>query len=140
MNRRRFESGVVLACIVILPTLVQAAPSAAQRTAATKIKNQINRAGQLYLANKYADAATGLREAQAGLEKLAGEADADFIKLLKPQYERLRKAHELLEFEGIKLPTLRPLGEGQPATPDTPTPEVTGVSFTKQIAPILVAS
>jgi len=139
MNKYRSCFGLIWTiCVLAFPTLTESAPTTAQKTTAAKVKNQINAAARLYVDGKYADAATELSEAQAGLEEVASEADAELIELLKPQYDRLRKAHELLEFEGIKLPTLRPLGEGKPATPDTPKPAATGVSFTKQVAPILV--
>lgn len=141
MIRQRVFTYLVLSAFSfgVVSTIAVAAPSAAQKTAATKIKNQIDQAGRNYLSGKYDEAASVLSEVQTDLEKLAGEADAELIRLLTPQYDRLRKAHELLEFEGIKLPALRPLGEGRPATPDTPVPTTTGVSFTTAVAPILVS-
>jgi hypothetical protein len=75
------------------------------------------------------------------LARAAEPGDAELIAALAPAHARLQKAHTLFAAKGVALPPLPPLGGD---APDEAAAEESGgssgaISFTKQVAPILVA-
>lgn len=106
-------------------------PTAKQKRAIKSIGKTIDRAGRLFKSEKLGAAAEKISQAQKQLASLAKGADAELLELIKPEYSRLSKAHQLLTKNGQKLSKLDPL------------PEATGaagakVSFKSQVATVLV--
>lgn len=154
MRLARFTPGSV--CLVVClawSAAVFAAPTAEQRKAAAEIQTILQKAGALYKANKFNEAAAAVKDAQAKSEALLAAGDAETLNLLKPSLASLEKAHALLELEGIKLPPLKKPEElvkapmpmpapanpnpANPANPASPAAPATGISFTRHIAPLL---
>lgn len=129
---------LAIGMVVTHPLL--AAPTEAQRMEITAVGTLLTRAANLYKQGKMEEAATSLKEAQGKIEKLAEGGDEQVINQLGGPYKRLLNAHALLEIEGIKLPELKPLAK---KGADKPLPGAAGapgdVSFTKEIAPLIVA-
>ncbi len=129
---------IATACIWVITGSFAAAATPAQVRAAKELNIQIRKAGALYSNGKYEDSAAVVEAVQAKLGELAKEADAALMRLLEPTHNRVVRAHALLELEGIELPAIVPLEKAKP----TPMPGGTpagGVSFVKQVAPLLVA-
>jgi len=131
---------------------VQAAVSAEQRAEMLSIGTAMTKAGNLFKAGKFKEAGEAVKDAQARMEKLAAGGDKAVFDALQPGYQRLAKAHALLELEGVKLPELKPLETPKDTTAAKPAPgakpvpgapavaAVAGeVSFTKNVVPILTA-
>ena len=93
-------------------------------------------ASSLYSQAKYQESADVVREVQQRIEELAAEADEALVALLDPVYRRVVRAHALLELEGVELPPLKPL---KPRAEAPAKPPGGGVSFVKQVAPILLS-
>jgi cytochrome c553 len=127
-----FASLLVIFCATLPPT-APAAPTAQQRQEIAAIGTVLTKAGYLYKDGKYQESGEAIKDAQSRLEKLAEGADEQLIGQLEGAYKRLLNAHALLELEGVKLPELKPLAKQGAA------PAPGGTSFTKQVAPILVA-
>lgn len=141
----------VISLVFVSP--LAAAPTAEQRAEFLAVGTAMTKAGNLFRVGKFKESGEAIKDAQALIEKLASSGDATIIAALNPAYERLTKAHALLELEGIKLPALKPLaapqGMAAPAKPaagaaavpaGVPTTVPTGaVSFTNHVVPILTA-
>lgn len=110
-----------------------AAPTAEQRQEIAAIGTLITRAGNLYKDGKVKESGEAVKEAQTRLEKLAGDGDEQVVAQLSNAYNRLLRAHSLLELEGVKLSELKPL----PKKSERPSGGAT-VSFTKDVAAIIV--
>ncbi len=105
--------------------------TAAQRAEILDLKKAVRRAGVLFTQKKFDESAKVLTDVQERFEKLTEGAEADLLRQADPLYKSLQKAHALMEFEGVKMKPLKPIG-GSSTPPDG------AVSFTKQVAPILV--
>ncbi|MEO1527379.1 MAG: c-type cytochrome domain-containing protein [Planctomycetota bacterium] len=120
----------------------------------SSIQATVRRAEQDYFNGKFDSSGKSLRRALINLDKALEGNNPDFYDRLMPLIKRIDKVHVLLELEGISVPPFaipeRPLPGAQPTKPDstdpdTTTPEPTpstptpamGVSFTKEVAPIL---
>ena len=101
-----------------------------QKQAVKQIKTNIDRAGKQFKSKKLAGATDYVDKAMKQVEFLSANASPELIDLLRPEYERLTNAHRLLSNAGQKLGVLKPL-----PVPGGEEP----VSFTKSVAPILVA-
>jgi hypothetical protein len=115
--------------------LVSAAPTAAQRQEMAAIGTLLTKAGNLFKDSKFKESGEAIKEAQTRLEKLAAEGDEQVAAQLTTPYNRLLRAHSLLELEGIKLPELKPLEKKG----DKPAAGAGTVSFTKDVAPVILA-
>jgi hypothetical protein len=122
---------VILLVGVASPWAAAATP--AQIRAAKALNTQIRNAGSLYAKGKYDESAKVVKNVQQKLADLAKDADDDLIELLMPVQNRVIRAHALLELEGIELPVIVKIGKKKPSTSAGG-----GVSFVKQIAPLLV--
>ncbi|NLF72897.1 MAG: hypothetical protein GX575_28000 [Candidatus Anammoximicrobium sp.] len=112
---------------------VVGADSMADKTQEIDALNEsVSDAARLFKQGKYKDCADAVRSAQQKFEELAAGGDAGLAAALTPIYDRLSKAHSLLELEGVTLPPLKKL-----ETSETP-PEAAGISFASDIAPLLV--
>lgn len=131
--------GLLLAAAIA--TTVRAAPTAAQRAEIGALGTLMTKAGNLFKENKFAECAEVVKEAQTRLEKLAAEADQVTLGQLATIQKRLTNAHALLELEGLALPELKPLESlaKDPAAGPDGGDAAGGVSFVKQVAPILNA-
>ncbi len=112
-----------------------AAPSTRQRAAVNTLKRKAQQVEELYEAGKYDEAAQALRDIQKDYDALLEEAqkEKELLTLLEPVYTLVLRSHALLELEGISVtPFKKP-------TMDAAPPAGGGTSFTKQVAPILVA-
>lgn len=120
--------------ILATPSLAQdEPPTSKEKRSVRAIAATIDKAGRYFKLEKYKTCRGQIQKAQRMIEELADGADAPLLDLLRPEYERLAKAHELLGAQGIELAELKPL----------PPPMVSGqdaISFTKTIAPILVTN
>lgn len=126
-------AGMALCLVGVNSSMVEAA-TAAQIRAAKTLNTQIRNAGTLFVQGKFEESAAVVKIVQTKLAELAKDADEEIIKLLEPVQNRVIRAHALLELEGIELPPIVPLEKPKP-----PAPAGDGVSFVKQIAPLLVA-
>ncbi len=133
----RFLISFLIVAIVVLTDGSNAAQAAtpAQVRAAKELNTQIRKAGSLFANGKYDDSAAIVKDVQAKVAELAKDADDALIKLLEPVQNRIIRAHALLELEGIELPKIMPLAPPQPPMPAGSS----GVSFVKQVAPLLVS-
>jgi Planctomycete cytochrome C len=118
----------------------------------------VQKAGVSFKAGEYKAAGEQIVEAMKQIESATQGGSADLFDAITPAMDRIAKAHTMLEFEGVSLPPFRrptrpelsaPMKEpappkspapkpSPPTTPPTP-PPTTGVSFTKDVAPILVS-
>jgi mono/diheme cytochrome c family protein len=122
------------------------APTTAQRRDLLSIKVSVRKASRLLDAGKVADAATEVNAAQEQLTTLLAGADADMVKLIEPVMKDLKGVHALLEIEGLRLDPLPELKAGAAPAPEpgAPAPQPTppaamGISFSRQIAPLLIS-
>jgi hypothetical protein len=139
---RNFVQLLVIGWIVGLATISTAAPTAEQREELVAAANAVKKAGELYSAGKFKESGEAIKDAQARIEKLSETDDKALIAKLITLHKRLTKAHALLELEGVKLPELKPVeAAAKPTAPAKPGDPAAagGVSFTKQVAPILVS-
>ena len=113
-----------------------------------RLKEEIDQAARLFKQEEYDKSKAQVERCQRILTVLARDGNAEMISALKPAHDRLTKAHTLFAAKGIELAPLAAFpaaGGGGGATrtdahaataPAQATS--TSVSFTKQVAPILV--
>ena len=144
----RLSPRVLAAWLIIgFAGVAGAAPTAEQKQEVAAINTLVGKATTLYKAGKFKEAGESLQEAQQKIETLAASADGPLLNLLAPAHRKVKNAAPLLELEGVKLPPIAPLEGGKPAKPGADKPgagdpaKPTGgeVSFTKQVAPIILA-
>ena len=127
--------GLVLFWIVPIAELSAQDVTPKQKQAIKKLTSSVDRAAKQFKAKKLEASAKYIDQANKQLGGLGSDVTPAMIEMLKPDYERLTKAHELLSKAGQKLAPMVEL----------PTPATGGgdggemVSFTKTVAPILVA-
>ncbi|QDV66677.1 Planctomycete cytochrome C [Rosistilla carotiformis] len=118
----------------------------AQRIELTQVGGIIKNAGENYLQGKFEESGKLVEEAQSRLEKLVAEGDMQLFREADSLFTRIGRAHALLELEGIRLAPFakpeppQPMAAPKPEAPAKPAPEpaTEGISFTKEVAPILV--
>lgn len=123
-----------LALIVIAGRPVTAAITEAQKKQCAEIKAKLDEAGKLALGKKNDEAAAIVAEVQPGLLELAAVKDAAVQRTVEPLLGQLKTVRRVLERNGATLPELPEPG----AKPAGNAPAAGGVSFTKQIAPLVV--
>jgi hypothetical protein len=127
---------LVAGCLVIAACLSAfAAPTPAQREEMAAIGALLTRASNFQKNSKFKEATELTKEAQARLEKLAEGADEALVAQLSGLHKRLTALHAYLELEGVELPELKPLVAAAKGT----VPPGSGVSFVKQVLPVLNA-
>jgi mono/diheme cytochrome c family protein len=128
---------LAFALLVFAASWAAAAPTAEQKAEIAAIGTLVTKAGNLFKNDKFQETAEVIKEAQGRLEKVAaGVSDQQTLTLLGTIHKRITQAHALLELEGITLPELKPI---EPAAKPADVPAGGGVSFVKQVAPILNA-
>ncbi len=113
-----------------------AAISDAQKKQVTEINGQLDEAAKLAVAKKNDEAVAIVTKIQPLILELAAVKDTSVQKAVEPLMGRLKLIRRTLERNGAKLPEL-PDPAAKPAG-NTPAPAAGGVSFTKQIAPLVV--
>src|SRR5688500_8561576 len=134
-----FRSGAIgaLASLWLASNMAWSAPTALQKKQFDEVTKQLQKAGQYFTDNKFKEAAEEIKDLQRTFNKLAESTDKELIEELEPVYFRVVKAHARLELEGFEFPALKkPLIAPLPGK--LPGPSPTGISFVKQIAPLLV--
>lgn len=143
-NRLRITLGWVLAsmvsaCALLPPADAVAAVTAEQREQLESLHAQIKEAANLYKEMRFADSAKKITAVEEALTKLVASKDAALVRMAKPVYASVQRAHQLLEVEGIELkelPSWEKLTGSADSAADASTK--TAVSFQKVIAPIFV--
>ncbi len=126
-------SGVLCALLALGAVdrqLWAATPTPQQRALARSAEAAVKKGANLYRSKKFADAAEALREAQTSLDELAADDSPAATALSAPLLKQVSRARELLEAEGVKLPPAKAPAGGKTSAK---------VSFTRQVAPLLVA-
>ncbi len=77
-----------------------------QRAKATELAEDVLAAGKLYADGSYEESAEQVASIQQELVELLRASDAELQGLVKPSYQRLVRAHGLLELEGAELEPL----------------------------------
>ncbi len=95
-------------------------------------QNSIRDAGKLFKDGQVEQSAALIGAVQKGVLGAAKGSDKKKIRMLKPVYLKLARAHKLLASKGANLSPLQPL-------PDPAAIAVTNVSFVAQIAPMIVS-
>ena len=125
------------------------------RASKAAIDGAINRAASFYKQKKFEDAGKQIERAQELIEQLIDDDDLDTLDEMSESLKRYERAHSLLVEQGVELPDLLDLSDlglgakppaertssarpRQAATADASAEQTSTVSFTKQIAPILV--
>jgi hypothetical protein len=117
---------------VTTPALAEVTP--AQRKKVLALRTSVRRAGNFFSQEKYEQSGALIEQIQSEMDALLKDGDKDVAAALVPIYNSLKKAHALLELEGVKLAPLK-----NPAEMAKPNPVPGGgISFTKQVAPLLV--
>lgn len=102
-----------------------------QKQSVKNIATSIDRAAKQFKSKKFEQSARYIETAMSQIDGL-GAVTPKLLELVKPEYERLSKAHKLLTDNGQKLSELKEL-------PSVSTGDGEKISFTKSVAPILVA-
>lgn len=110
-----------------------------QRAIVTNITTTINRAGKAYFEGKYESSALEIRKALDQVQRAVDQGSPELYDAIAGHLDKISRAHALLELEGVSLPPYhrpdRPTAPGSPDNSDPPMAD--GVSFTKDVAPIL---
>jgi hypothetical protein len=117
-----------------------------QREQAADLKAKIDSAGKLFNRQKFTESGAEIEKALEALQPLIESGDADVLREIQPNYRRLKKAHELLTAKDVTLPSLpewpqlATKSDSSTAKRNSPAQVSSSktVSFTKQVAPILV--
>lgn len=113
--------------------------TAEQRTELASVQKLVKQAGALYVEGKYDDSAQAVASALVTAKKLIATKDQDVLDALEPDYGRMKKAYELLRAKGVTLPSSSAAAADQPSKSQPEQPAITGVSFTKEVVPILMS-
>ncbi len=132
---------IALALAVFSAGPAHAAPTSQQRTKARVAESALKRAQGLNKSKKYKESAAALKQAQSAITELG--SDPEGAKLVAGLYPQLEMLHGDLELQGVKLDALPPApamaADSGPATGGKTAGGVSGgVSFSKQVAPMLV--
>ncbi len=109
----------------LAPSILFAA-EAEDRTSWAEVRAELRRAGKLYQEGQFQDSADLVKSIQSRLANMSATTAAEKAER-KAVHRSLQKAQTLLELEGISLPTV-----AKPAAVAR-----AGISYTKQIAPLL---
>lgn len=133
MSRVSFAPLVILVLfwLTVSPAVAQRV-SNEERQIVKLIKSQLDSAGKLFRAKKIEESAAAYTTAREQLSQAAAGARPALAKLLKTEYARLSKAHQLLTEAGQSLDTLPDFNEWLET-------DVATISFQKDVAPILVS-
>lgn len=145
--------GLLFSCLFFVDAVVaQVTITPAMRKAENALRVKVTRAGNWFAQGKIDESADLVVEAQKEFEEQMKGADQQRLALYSKVYNMLKKAHALLELEGIELPELKqpmvakpmpkpPVNPGNPAKgPMTLDAVPEGkISFVNHVTPILMA-
>ncbi|TWT31686.1 c-type cytochrome domain-containing protein [Blastopirellula retiformator] len=149
----KFAACAALTAILLSPWTLGAAPTDEQRSEVRDLKVEIRKASNFLKQGRVAESTQTVKLIIERLQRLEG-VDPELQEGVDQLFESLAPAHALLELEGVTLPRMRNAAVAQPtemmapAVPGTPTPPAstlptmfpaTNLSFTKHIAPVIVA-
>jgi mono/diheme cytochrome c family protein len=131
-----------LLCVISSIALTVAPLSAMtpqQRAKLNELSELVREAGKLYTADKMDEAAKLINNIQKELGRVLEDRNPALQRTAQPIYERIARAHALLELEGVELTALpswdEMTGKGKDGNPgDKP------VSFKDEVAPILISA
>ena len=106
-SRRLFRVLALVLVTSLLATVALAAPSKEQRVEEGQLRTLVKKAGSLYSAGDYEASGKLIADIQARFDELVTDGDNEVIALLDGVFQSLKKAHSLLELEGVKLPPLK---------------------------------
>ncbi len=106
------------------------------RTRVKQWTQSVKEAGKRFKAEEYEASAKIIAAVQTGVQRAAEDADKKTIRMIKPVYQKLVRAHKLLTGKGQELSVLQPLPV--PVVPERPGQRNPRVSFVNQVAPIIV--
>jgi cytochrome c553 len=139
----RYVSNLICFATLLLASfaplsIAAAAISPEQRKEAAAISSEVDKAGRLYVDQKFEEAGEIIKNVQARVDKFCESADEQAIKLLDPVGNRLLKAHALLELEGVILPALNKPMPGLAKTKPVAPVADGRTSFVAEVAPMLM--
>lgn len=139
MNRTAIS--LLLLLMLCPPPQLRADISRAEKAKVASLRGELKRASSLFIGSNFEKSGEIVEKIQAEVKKLAASGDEDMLAELKPLHAALARAHAALELKGVEIAPLPPLTKSEPTgdSPKTPTPMPGEISFTKQVAPILVA-
>lgn len=117
-----------------------------ERLHVKQVRDKVQDAGVAYQAGEFEQSGQHIREAMDLIGKALESGNAKVYRELSPAFGRIARAHALLELEGIRLPLFEkptppaadsPTPSPRPTKPE-PEPADQGVSFSSDVAPILV--
>jgi mono/diheme cytochrome c family protein len=135
-----YRTSLAVLTVLVLAAMsshLGAAPTAAQRSKAKELESAVQKAANLYSNEKFKECGEVLAQVQQDFEKAAADGNRDMLNLLENIYPRLMRAHALLTLEGVRLPPLKKPGEAAPSSSGS-APAAGGISFVKDVAPMLV--
>ncbi len=112
-------------------TAMAAQPTADQRAQVRAAEADMRKAGNFFRAKRYAESGQAAQQAIEKLRELPLGDSPELAELAAPVTKQLEKARELLGTQGVAIPDLKMTGD-KPGEED-------GVSFSRQVAPLLVA-
>ena len=144
--------GLLLSLTVIDTATAQVTLTPQMRKAENALRIKITRAGNWFAQGKIDESADLVEEVQKEFEEQMKGADQQRLALYSKVYNMLKKAHALLELEGIELPALKQpiVAKPMPKPPANPGNPGNGpmtldavpegkVSFVNHVTPILMA-
>ncbi len=103
--------GCSLAAVVLSPNLLSsmalAAPTKEQQAEEGQLRTLVQKAGDLYSAGDYEGSGNLIADIQARFNKQVNDGNLEVIALLDGVFQSLKKAHTLLQLQGVKLPPLK---------------------------------
>jgi mono/diheme cytochrome c family protein len=138
MNRIRILAELFLAFLVLGCQPVQAM-TPQQKAKLNELSERTREAGKLYSAAKMEEAAKMVNQIQAELSKVLEDRPSPaLLRTAEPIYQKLARAHALLELEGVELDEL-PKWEAISTKSESAVKEKP-VSFKSDVVPILIGS
>lgn len=141
---------IVLCLAPMMASELAAELTSRQRSIVRGVNAAVAKAGEAYKAGDYDAAGGHIQRAIKQIDLAVKTGSPELFDALQPAIQRIAKAHTMLEFEGVSLPPLRQPKRPQAAemnkddgdvsqpSGSDPTPDE-GVSFTRQVAPVLVS-
>lgn len=122
--------------LTLLVAPAQAEISTQQRAQLDEVSKLVKQAGTLFVEQKYEQSAQAIADGLVIAKRLIATKDQQVLDALEPDYNRMKKAYGLLRAKGISLPE----ASAQTTTPPSLEQSTdSGVSFTKEIVPIVMA-
>ena len=143
MTERVLITLLVAITVFTAGDFLQSQITPAQRKVELALRTQVRKAGNLFAQGKFDESAAEVISVQKRFDEVMKEADEQTLALFSSVYNMLKKAHALLELEGISLPELtKPMIAKPEPMPGpgglTMIPEGK-MSFVKHVVPILLA-